>query len=228
MNTRSLMDKLLQSGQQFLDKQSNASSKGSGENKIGQFLTGAGGGALAGTAVGLLLGNKKARKMGGSVLKYGGVAALGAVAFKAYQSWQQNNQQTVPQTPPQTIDRLPAPEAERHSQVILQAMIGAAKADGHIDDQERLLIDQQIAEYTDDPELQSWIDSELKKPVNPVEIAKLASTQEMAAEIYLASLIMIDEDSFMEKAYLDELARQLNLDQALKAEIHQAKNNAVS
>ena len=222
MNTRSLMDKLLQSGQQFLDKQNNGSS--SGDNKIGQFLTGAGGGALAGTAVGLLLGNKKARKMGGSVLKYGGVAALGAVAFKAYQNWQQNNLQTAPQATPQTIDKLPAAEAERHSQVILQAMIGAAKADGHIDDQERLLIDQQIAEYTDDSELQKWIDSELKKPVNPVEIARLASTQEMA----LASLIMIDEDSFMEKAYLDELARQLNLDEALKAEIHQAKNNAVS
>lgn len=226
MNTRSLMDKLLQSGQQFLDKQNNGSS--SSDNKIGQFLTGAGGGALAGTAVGLLLGNKKARKMGGSVLKYGGVAALGAVAFKAYQNWQQNNLQTAPQATPQTVDKLPAAEAERHSQVILQAMIGAAKADGHIDDQERLLIDQQIAEYTDDSELQKWIDSELKKPVNPVEIARLASTQEMAAEMYLASLIMIDEDSFMEKAYLDELARQLNLDEALKAEIHQAKNNAVS
>ncbi|WP_292747424.1 DUF533 domain-containing protein, partial [Methylophaga sp. UBA3191] len=81
MNTRSLMDKLLQSGQQFLDKQNTSSN--TSDNKIGQFLTGAGGGALAGTAVGLLLGNKKARKMGGSVLKYGGVAALGAVAFKA-------------------------------------------------------------------------------------------------------------------------------------------------
>ena len=80
MNTRSLMDKLLQSGQQFLDKQNTSSN--TSDNKIGQFLTGAGGGALAGTAVGLLLGNKKARKMGGSVLKYGGVAALGAVAFK--------------------------------------------------------------------------------------------------------------------------------------------------
>ncbi|MBL1457426.1 tellurite resistance TerB family protein [Methylophaga sp.] len=226
MNTRSLMDKLLQSGQQFLDNQSNGSK--SGDNKIGQFLTGAGGGALAGTAVGLLLGNKKARKMGGSVLKYGGVAALGAVAFKAYQSWQQNNQQIASQAIPQTIDRLPAPEAELHSQAILQAMIGAAKADGHINDQERLLIDQQVAQITDDPELQHWIDSELKKPVNPAEIAKLASTQEMAAEMYLASLIMIDEDSFMEKAYLDELARQLKLDGSLKAEIHQAKNNAVA
>lgn len=50
----------------------------------------------------------------------------------------------------------------------------------------------------------------------------------MAAEMYLASLIMIDEDSFMEKAYLDELARQLKLDGSLKAEIHQAKNNAVA
>ena len=226
MNTRNLMDKLLQSGQQFLDN--NKSGIDLGNSKVGQFLTGAGGGALAGTAVGLLLGNKKARKIGGSVFKYGSVAAIGAVAFKAYQNWQQNNLQTAPQSTPKTLDKLPAAEAELHSQAILQAMIGAAKADGHIDEQERILIDQQIAQLTDDPQLLQWIDTELKKPVNPAEIAKLATTSEIAAEMYLASLIITDEDSFMEKVYLDELARQLNLDEALRTEIHQAKNSAVS
>ena len=60
MNTRSLMDKLLQSGQQFLDQKTNATS--GSDNKISQFLTGAGGGALAGTAVGLLLGIKRPAK----------------------------------------------------------------------------------------------------------------------------------------------------------------------
>ena len=41
------------------------------------FLGGRGGAALAGGALGLLLGSKKGRKMGGKALKYGGVAALG-------------------------------------------------------------------------------------------------------------------------------------------------------
>ena len=225
MNTRGLMDKLLQSGNQFLQQQTGG--KGIDSSQIGQFLTGAGGGALAGTAVGLLLGNKKARKVGGSVLKYGGVAALGAVAFKAYQNWQQN-QADAPQQTPQTVDRLPAPEAEQHSHAILIAVLGAAKADGHIDDRERQLIDEQVAALTNDTELQQWLDQELKKPVNPVEIAQQAKTPEMAAEMYLASLLMVDEESFMEQAYLDELARQLKIDNALKAEIHAAKNQALA
>jgi uncharacterized membrane protein YebE (DUF533 family) len=38
--------------------------------------------------MGLLLGNKKARKYGGKALTYGGLAALGVLAYKAYGNWQ--------------------------------------------------------------------------------------------------------------------------------------------
>jgi uncharacterized membrane protein YebE (DUF533 family) len=41
----------------------------------------------------------------------------------------------------------------------------------------------------------------------------------MAAEVYLASLLVIDETSPMERAYLDELARQLKLAPELKASL---------
>ena len=41
----------------------------------------------------------------------------------------------------------------------------------------------------------------------------------MAAEMYLASLLMVDEENFMERSYLEELARQLALDPALKVEL---------
>ena len=44
-------------------------------------------------------------------------------------------------------------------------------------------------------------------------------TPELAAEMYLASLLVIDDTSFMERAYLDEFARQLKLPTALKAEL---------
>ena len=105
-------------------------------------------------------------------------------------------------------------------------MLGAAKADGHIDDRERELIDAQIADLTGDRALEAWVDQELRKPVDPADIAARATTPELAAEMYLASLLMIDEESFMEKAYLDELARRLQLDEALRAELHAASERA--
>ncbi|RMQ84016.1 hypothetical protein ALP97_03755 [Pseudomonas salomonii] len=50
-------------------------------------------------------------------------------------------------------------------------------------------------------------------------MARAASTPEMAAEMYIASVMLVDEENFMEKAYLDELARQLKLEPGLKAEL---------
>jgi uncharacterized membrane protein YebE (DUF533 family) len=41
----------------------------------------------------------------------------------------------------------------------------------------------------------------------------------MAAEVYLASLLVVDETTTMERAYLDELARRLQLDPGLKADL---------
>ncbi|EPM70182.1 hypothetical protein A249_38244 [Pseudomonas syringae pv. actinidiae ICMP 18804] len=41
----------------------------------------------------------------------------------------------------------------------------------------------------------------------------------MAAEMYIASVMLVDDEHFMERAYLDELARQLKLDPGLKAEL---------
>jgi len=55
----------------------------------GMGLGGFGGGAMAGGILGLILGSKKMRKMAGGVVGYGGAAAAGAMAFKAYQNWQQ-------------------------------------------------------------------------------------------------------------------------------------------
>ena len=37
--------------------------------------------------------------------------------------------------------------------------------------------------------------------------------------MYLGSILVVDEESYMERAYLDELARQLQLAPALKAEL---------
>jgi uncharacterized membrane protein YebE (DUF533 family) len=230
MNTRGLLDQLLKSAGGSSGSSAGglagslggllgaAGKGGSAGGGLSTLLKGAGGGALAAGAMGLLLGNKSARKMGGKALTYGGLAALGVVAYKAYGNWQAQ-QANAPQGEPQTLDRLPAPQVELHSQAILKALVGAAKADGHVDARERQLIEGELVKLTSDVEVQHWLQAELNKPLDPAEIARAASTPEMAAEMYVASVLMVDEEHFMERAYLEELARQLKLDPALKTEL---------
>jgi len=235
MKTSGLLDQLLKSGQDLLQKKQGSSPiggsgssgglgdllSGGGSGGLGSLLSGAGGGTLAAGAMGLLLGNRKARKFGGKVITYGGLTALGVLAYKAFSNWQAQQGSAAPQAvrTPMTIDRLPPAQAEEHSQGILRALIAAAKADGHMDEQERQLIEAELGKLTNDADLQRWFDAELNKPLDPVEVAAAATSPEMASEMYLASLLVVDEEHFMERAYLDELARQLKLDEALKAEL---------
>ncbi|MFC6296165.1 DUF533 domain-containing protein [Pseudomonas sp. CCM 7893] len=236
MNTRGLLDQLLKSGQDMLQNkaggQRKSEDKGAlggllGSGGLGSLLGGAGGGALAAGAMGLLLGNKKARKFGGKALTYGGLAALGVIAYKAYGNWQAQ-QASAPQGEPQTIDRLPAAQVEQHSQAILKALVAAAKADGHVDERERALIEGEFTKLDSDRELQQWLHAELNKPLDPTDVARAASTPEMAAEMYIASVMLVDEENFMEKAYLDELARQLKLEPGLKVELERQVRQAVA
>ncbi|RZA36109.1 MAG: tellurite resistance TerB family protein [Lysobacteraceae bacterium] len=178
-------------------------------------------GALTGGALGLLLGkNKTTRKLA----TYGGLAAIGVMAYKAYGDYRQ--QQGGAPVEPQTVDRLPPPQAELHSQAILKALVAAAKADGHVDARERQVIEGEFSRINQDAELQQWLHAELEKPLDPAEVARAATTPEIASEMYLASLMAADEQNFMERAYLDELARQLKLDDALKSRLEQQLKQA--
>lgn len=235
MNTRGLLDQLLKSGQDLLQQKGaggassglggalggllggGAGSGSKGGSDLGAMLKGAGGGA----ALAMLLGSKRVRKVGGKVAVYGGLAALGVLAYKAYGNWQAQQAQQGGTQPlePQTLDRLPAPQAEQHSRAILKALVAAAKADGHVDARERQLIEEELGKLAQDAELQGWLHTELNKPLDPADVARAATTPEMAAEMYLASVLMVDEEHFMERAYLEELARQLQLAPALKAEL---------
>ncbi|GAB1577566.1 tellurite resistance TerB family protein [Bordetella petrii] len=218
MSARQLLDQLLQSGQGLArDASARVQSTTSGGNGS-SFLAGLGGGALGAGALGLLMGNKKARKIGGKVAMYGGMAALGALAYRAYGDWQRK-QAEAPAAAPQTLDRLPPAQAEQHSSAVLTAMIGAAKADGHIGPEERQLLETELGKLSGDAAERRWLEAELARPLDPAAVAKAAQTPEMAAEMYLASLLMVDEESYMERAYLDELARQLQLAPDLKAQL---------
>jgi uncharacterized membrane protein YebE (DUF533 family) len=220
MSIQNVLEQLLRSGSQQLQN-----AKQSGD--LGKYGTGAAvGGVLA-----LLLGSKGGRSLGGKALKLGSIAAVGTLAWKVYQDYQakqpgqaSGNQQAP--AAPASFEALPAPALEDHSRAMLRAMIAAAKADGHMDERERGLVEAEMARLDANSSTQQWVQAELRRPVEPAEVAAAATTPEMAAEVYLASVLVVDETSTMERAYLDALAQQLklapDLQQALEAKARAA------
>lgn len=224
MNAKNLLDQLLSSGQSMLSETlgSRADTSASARPGYANFGTG----MLAGGVLGLLLGDKRVRKFGGKALAYGGAAALGALAFRAYSDWQRGKSASgAPGAEPTQF--LPAP-AEGHSRAVLKALIAAAKSDGHIDARERGLIEDKLAALADDPALRSWIDAEVARPLDPADVAAAAGSMEVASEMYLVSVLAVDTESFMERAYLDALATQLTLPAELKAQLETEAKRALA
>ncbi|MHC2148948.1 tellurite resistance TerB family protein [Pseudomonas sp. 210_17 TE3656] len=240
MNTSDLLEQLLRAGQGSQAQQgSGGMSSQDGLGGLGGLLGGllgggsaTGGGAGLGGLLGGLLGGggggsagglAQGRSAGGT--NYAALASLGMMAFQAYQSWQRS-QATAPQQAVRTVDQLSGPEAEDHSHAILRALIAAAKADGRIDKQEEQLIYAEIKRQTSDPQLQQWLDEEVSKPLDAAEVAQSAQDPAMAAEMYLASVMLVDDQQDAERAYLDELAGALQIDPALQAHLEQQAKGA--
>lgn len=215
MNLSSLLNQALKSdilksdivkqGSEKLSQHASGLRSASKDNK-GTLKT-LGAGVAAGGLIGVLMGSKKTKKYAKTAAGVGGAAALGALAYKVYNDWQAKQ----PGTPPASSDAQFDESDHYHQQLILKAMIAAAKADGHVDEQEMARIDQAVAEMGADDSVQALIHQELNKPLDPADVARLARTPQQASEVYLASLLVADEQNFMEKSYLQELSKQLNL-----------------
>ncbi|MDI2144583.1 MULTISPECIES: tellurite resistance TerB family protein [unclassified Pseudomonas] len=202
---------------------SGGSSPAGGLGGLGGLLGGLlGGGGLGGGALG---GGTQSRSGG---TNYAALASLGMMAFQAYQAWQRSQASAAPQQTPQTADLLAGPQVEEHSHAVLRALIAAAKADGRIDDSEKHLISSEIGRHTDDPNLQQWLDAEVAKPLDASEVAQAANNDPaVAAEMYIASVMLVDDQQDAERNYLDELAAALQIDPELQVHLEQqAKGTA--
>ncbi|MGY3942565.1 tellurite resistance TerB family protein [Aeromonas tecta] len=204
---KQILDQLLGSGKSWLND--------GGDSRKAQMKGMAQGGLAAG-AMALLLGNKKLRSYGGKVAAVGGAAALGGLAYKLYQDWQA--QQGGATQPSQPLDSLQGQALDARATLLVRAMVAAARADGHIDDAERQKIQQYLTEQGQS-DAARWIEAELARPLDPQALAREVTDMEQATEVYLASLLTVEVDHFMERGYLDELARALKLDDNLKASI---------
>ena len=187
------------------------------------------GGAAAGGILGMVLGSKGVRKMAGGTLGYAGAAALGALAHRAYQNWQQGQ---APASAPvateaetRTLDQrfvpaaLPAADGQPFELALIRAMVGAAKADGHLDPTERNRIFERVEALGLDAEAKAFVFEALEQDMPIAAIAAAAQTPEQAAELYLAARMAMDPDQAAERAWLGALAHRLRLDPALAAHL---------
>lgn len=184
---------------------------------------------LGGGALGMLVGSKRGRSMGGKALKYGAIAGVGVLAWKAWQSTQEKEKKgagTQSSSEGERVEVLSGEVQERRSLELLQAMIMAARADGHIDEQEQALITDQIDALGADEEMHRWVEQQLKAPLDAQALAREADSPQAAREMYLISVAVIDDQNPMEHAWLDQLASALNLTPEMAAELERQAQQA--
>jgi uncharacterized membrane protein YebE (DUF533 family) len=206
--------------------------EGSGAGNRGDLLKG----AAAGGLLGLLVGNKKARKMAGGLVGYGGAAAAGALAFKAWQNWQQGKRvDTAPIATREDVAQvdprfLPETQQGKSGQpfalTLVTAMIAAAKADGHIDAGEQTAIFKQVEEMGLDTEAKAFVFDALSGPTDVNALVAAVDGVEQASEVYLVSRMAIDVDHPAERAHLEVLAKRLGLPADLVAHLDHQVDDA--
>ena len=217
MNLNSLLNSVLSSGQKMLNDKTRTDSNmrhNSGSNF--DFLNSFGGGAATAGLLSLLLGTKGGRGISKNVVKLGSMAAIGTLAYKAYQSWQEQNGASQPSNAAslQPTHERPAIQQEKDSEVILQTMIAAACADGRIDQQEQAAILNEVDHS--DHEAKAWLEEQLHNPQTPAQLAsKVGNDHALAAESYLAARVVCGDLDRKEIVFLHELSNALGLDDQL-------------
>lgn len=229
MDINSLLEQVLKAGKETAHKGQNMA-----EQKLGiptegaqrdSMLSGMKTGAAAAGVLALLLGTRAGRKVTGVGLKVGSLAALGGLAYQMYNRWQAENTTTTTTTTSAPLDSgtpslLPAPEQKPvlSSELLLKAMVAAAKADGHIDEHELATIRNKMAELHLTQDVNDMLMNELIRPLSAKEVADLAKGDKQAGlELYLVSSLLLDKNQEAERVYLNDLQTALNLPDAVLA-----------
>lgn len=109
-------------------------------------------------------------------------------------------------------------EASSQAEVLLKAMINAAKSDGRFDAKEEQAILGKLGNVTQ--EEIDYIRTELAKPLD-VEAFARSIPRGLEQQAYSMSLMAIDLDSQAEAQYLDQLAKAIGISQEISNQIHQ-------
>jgi uncharacterized membrane protein YebE (DUF533 family) len=199
---------IAQMASQFLGGSSGRGSVAAGGlGALAGALLGGGGGAATGA-------------LGGGVMALLGSMAVSALKKKARPVEEmQTNEMPLGLREPQ--DQTEEEQLEKNAQLMLRAMINAAKADGQIDQQEIQRITGKLAEVGADDEARNFILQEMAKPLDLDALTREVHDPEIGVQVYTASLLAIEVDTAAEQDYMRRLAFNLGLDSEAVARIHQ-------
>jgi uncharacterized membrane protein YebE (DUF533 family) len=177
-------------------------------------------GGVAGGAVSGALQSKKGRKHAGTLLKVGGLAAVGGLAWKAYRGYQQSKTAAHPDAEsvsgsvarqPASVAAMPARAGDSRGLLLIRAMISAAMADGHIDVEEQTRIFGRLSELDLQDDEKSLILDELRHPASAEQLVEQCTDLATSLEVYAASVLAVDTSCPAGRVYLEDLAEQLAL-----------------
>ena len=207
----------------------------------------AGPGGSLGDVVSSILGNKGLQNVGGlgalagAILGGGGksmkgaigggaLAMLGSLALQAFRNASRTAKEPMPLDAANKLTaglRAPDNEQERkhvHSigDLIVKAMVNAAKADGRVDEAEMKRIVGNLEKDGIAREEREVLLAELRKPMDTDAIVSRVTDPQLGAQVYAASLLAIDLDTDVEKRYMADLAGRLHLDKNVVRSLHTA------
>ena len=168
--------------------------------------------AALGGLVGALLAGDGARKFAKNALFIGGGATLGAVLWDKYKGRLTSPASAPTPATAEPASTLPAGRAER----LVLAMVFAARSDGHIDAKEQAAIEHNLKQLGLDADGERFVREAMTRPLDPTVIASGLNGEAEAIELYLLSCSVLDVDHFMERSYLDALAKALGIPDDVK------------
>lgn len=157
----------------------------------------------------------------------GGLALLAGIGMAAYEQYRQRQNQGshrgyAPPPPHPSYGNGYQPPFQRPWQgsspmppdadLLLTAMVAAAKADGVLDAEERARLENYLYESGADRQDWAHLDRLMRQPVDLDSLVARVRDPVTAAEVYGAAFLAIDVDTPAERAFLSMLAARLGLD----------------
>ncbi|MGB5337693.1 MAG: DUF533 domain-containing protein [Gammaproteobacteria bacterium] len=120
---------------------------------------------------------------------------------------------------PQQAGQLhPTADQEQQAEVLLRAMLNAAKSDGQIDKAEQERIVEHLGDISESEK--QFLRDEMSAPLDADAFVR-SIPKGMVLQVYLMSLTSIDLDSTAEAQYLNKLAQGLGISPRACNQIHQ-------
>ncbi len=179
-------------------------SKGGSSGGIGDLLGGLVGGKSADTKGGLggILDSLGGSKLGNAQSQGSSQGGFGDLFGNAMQGKEINA----------------STEQEQQAEIMLRAMINAAKSDGNISEDEQRKITEHLGDVS--REEAEFVRKEINAPLDTKGFIQ-SVPRGMEQQVYLMSLMAIDLDSNEEAHYLNQLAKGLNISKDVCNQIHE-------